>query len=246
MSRSHTGKLYDISLPSNYSGMEVSILRIRTRSLWMKGANFSFFDIPSRILPWPFSRRVDLVYQNLGNWSSLYYNVSNYTFVAPVIGLLAYNSSTSSPHYEQIELNLLGDNPIVVRFPNVSLSVGMKCVMFSTNGTVEFSNVTGMNSCMAHGNGHFSVVIPSLPSNKMKERIWKWWAIGFAGGIVGLILLLVFVIMSYKLIKGKIIKKMERQSERSEGLDTIWIGRSRMPSASGIRTQPELESSYVP
>ncbi|XP_022859356.1 uncharacterized protein LOC111380110 [Olea europaea var. sylvestris] len=209
----------------------------------MKGANFSFFDIPTRILPWPFSRRVDLVYQNLGNWSTLYYNVSNYTFVAPVLGLLAYDSSTRSPHYDLIELNLMGDNPIVVRFPNVSLSVGMKCVRFSTNGTVQLSNVTGNNSCMARGHGHFSIVVPSRPSDEMtKERVWKWWVIGFAGGIVGLILLLVVVIMVYKLIKGGKIKKMERQSERNEVLDTIWIGRSRMPSASGIRTQPELES----
>ncbi|CAA2934959.1 uncharacterized protein LOC111380110 [Olea europaea subsp. europaea] len=183
----------------------------------------------------------------VGNWSTLYYNVSNYTFVAPVLGLLAYDSSTRSPHYDLIELNLMGDNPIVVRFPNVSLSVGMKCVRFSTNGTVQLSNVTGNNSCMARGHGHFSIVVPSRPSDEMtKERVWRWWVIGFAGGIVGLILLLVVVIMVYKLIKGGKIKKMERQSERNEVLDTIWIGRSRMPSASGIRTQPELESSYIP
>ncbi|CAI9768860.1 unnamed protein product [Fraxinus pennsylvanica] len=226
--------------------MEVSILRIRTRSLWTKGANFSFFDIPPMILPWPFSRRVDLVYQNLGNWSTLYYNMSNYTFVVSVIGLLAYDSSTSSPHYGLVELNLMGNNPIVVRFPNVSLSVGMKCVRFSTNGTVELSNVTGINLCMARGHGHFSIVVPSRLSDKTtKESVLKWWVIGFTGGIVGLILLLVLVIMVCKLIKGEKIKKMERQSERSEVLDTIWNGRSKMPSASGTRTQPEFESSYV-
>ncbi|KAI3449239.1 hypothetical protein Pfo_005904 [Paulownia fortunei] len=224
------GKLYDVSLPANLSGMEVSIVRLRTRSLWKNGANYSSFAIPPWILPWPFTKRVDIVYQNLGNWSSSYYNVPNYTFVAPVIGFLAYDPNRSSINYGLIELNVMGNDPIIVRFPNISIQE-------------DEINVTVKSSCVVRRQGHFSVVIPFQPN---KDKVLKWWMMGIAAAVVGLVLLVVIGIVAYKWIKGKRIRKMERQSERSEGLDTIWIGRSRMPSASGIRTQPVLENSYVP
>ncbi|KAI3444460.1 hypothetical protein Pfo_001125 [Paulownia fortunei] len=247
MPRPRTGKLYNVSLPVNFSSMEVSVIRLRTHSLWKNGANLSFFEIPPRTLPWPFTKRVDIVYQNLGNWSTSYYNVQNYTFVAPVIGFLAYDSNTSS---RLIELNISGDNPIIIRFQNHSLeedeNVRMKCVRFGTNGTLEFSNVTAKSSCVARGQGHFSVVIPYQPKKDKKKRVLKWWMIGVPAGVVGLVLLVVLGIVAYKLFIWKKIRKLERQSERSEALDTIWVGNSRMPSASGIRTQPALENSYVP
>ncbi|XP_027109601.1 uncharacterized protein [Coffea arabica] len=254
MRRMRTGILYNISLPANYSGIQVSVVRLRTARLWLRGANFSFFDIPPRTLPHPFSRRLLIVYQNLGNLSGFYYSVPNHTFVTPVIGLLAYDTNTS----RMVKFNITRD-PILVHFPLVS-GVGdtnitaMKCVRFGTNGEVEFSNLTMANKCIAMGQGHFSIVIPSQPlqppvpspSNKSKERDWKWWVIGFGVGIGGLILLVMSVILLYKLIRKKRIAKMERQSEKSEVLGTIWVGPSRMPSATGIRTQPVIENSYVP
>ncbi|KAK6136584.1 hypothetical protein DH2020_029674 [Rehmannia glutinosa] len=203
MPRPRTGQLYNVSLPVNFSGMEVSIIRLRAHSLWKNGLNLSSFEIPPRILPWPFTRRVDLVYQNLGKWSTFYYNVPNYTFVAPVIGYLAYDSNTNSTNHGIIELNISGDSFVIVRFQNLALEDGedvgiMKCVRFGTDGRIEFTNLTLGSSCVA--------------------KLFKWQK----------------------------LRKMERQSEKSEGLDTIWIGNSKMPTASGIRTLPSLENSYVP
>ncbi|KAG8391904.1 hypothetical protein BUALT_Bualt01G0235500 [Buddleja alternifolia] len=237
-----TGKVYNVPLPLNLSGMEISVIRLRTRSLWRNGLNLSSIEIPPLILPRPFTKRVDIVYQNLGNLSSYYYNVQNYAFIAPVIGFLAYDST----NHGLVELKTGGNgNPIFVRFPNISFhgNVTRTCVRFDTNGTLEFSNVTEKSSCIARGQGHFSIVIPYEQKILEKKRKLKWWIIGIVAGVVGLILL---GILAYKLFKRRKMRKMERQTERSEGLDTVWIGRSKMPSASGIRTQPVLENSYVP
>ncbi|PIN26555.1 hypothetical protein CDL12_00691 [Handroanthus impetiginosus] len=244
--RPRTGVLYNVSLPYNLSGMEVSIIRLRTHRLWKNGVKFSSFEIPPRLLPRPFTNRVDLVYQNLGNWSSFYYNVPNYTFVAPVIGFLAYDSNTSSINHELLDLNLSWDNPVIIRFPNVSFDVRMKCVRFTTNGTLEFTNLSEKNSCTGRSLGHFSIVVPYEPTKKEKKRVIKWWMIAIAAGYVGLLLIFVCGIVGYKLFKWQRVKKMEKESEISEGLDTVWVGESRMPSAPGTRTEPVLENSYVP
>ncbi|KZV57667.1 hypothetical protein F511_03127 [Dorcoceras hygrometricum] len=248
----HTGTLYNVSLPANFSGMELSFARIRARTLWVNGVHFSFFKIPPRVLPWPFVRRVDLVFQNLGNWSDSYYNVPNHTFIAPVIGFLAYDSNESSRSYGEIGLNIMGENPFIVQLPNVTFqengNATAKCVRIDRNGTLEFSNVIAKDKCISRRQGHFSIVIPSqiIITKKKKDAGLKWRIIGLAGGIVGLTLLLVLGFLAYKYFKNQRIRTMERQSERSEVLDTIWIGRSRMPSASRIRTQPVLEKSYIP
>ncbi|CAN4111498.1 unnamed protein product [Withania somnifera] len=250
-----TGKLYDIPLPANFSGMEVSIVRFRSASFWRRGANFSFFKIPQRVLPWPFVRRFDIIYENLGNLSSKYYDVSNYTFVTPVIGFLAYDATRSREDYGMVELHTM-PNHILVHFPQISLpqannnsnkNVTMKCVRFVTNGTIEFSNVTKNNTCISRGQGHFAIVVPSLkPEEEKKGGEWKWWVIGFGVAIVGLVLLVVMGILICKCVRLKKIGNMEKKSEKSEALDTVWVGDSRMPTASGIRTQPVLENSYVP
>ncbi|GFP91455.1 hypothetical protein PHJA_001289500 [Phtheirospermum japonicum] len=246
--RPRTGQLYNVSLPANFSGIEISIIRLRTHSLWQKGLNLSTFQIPPRTLPWPFTNRVDFLYQNLGNWSTFYYNVPNYTFVAPVIGLVAYDANTSSMERGLIELNLTRDDPIIVRFQNMLLDSDgrMKCVRFGTNGTLEFTELTLGSSCVARGHGHFSVVVPRQNEEK-REFKFKWWIVGIViGGVVGLILVILIGVLVYKFIKWKKVWKMEKHSGESEALGAIWIGNSKMPTASGIRTQPSFEDSYVP
>ncbi|KAG5626632.1 hypothetical protein H5410_011850 [Solanum commersonii] len=225
MSKRYTGKLYDIPLPTNFSGMESSIVRLRSSSFWRKGANFSFFKIPHRVLPWPFVKRFDIIYENLGNLSSKYYDVTNYTFVTPVVGFLAYDARRSRENYGMVELNTM-ENHILIHFPpnKDNKNVTMKCVRFVKNGTIEFSNVTMNNTCMSRGQGHFAIVVPSLKPEEEEEEEEN------GNGNGGL----------------KKRGNMERQSEKSEALDDVWVGNSRMPSASGIRTQPVLENSYVP
>ncbi|KAL3622194.1 hypothetical protein CASFOL_033605 [Castilleja foliolosa] len=246
--RPRTGQLYNVSLPANFSGIEISIIRLRTHSLWQNGLNLSTFQVPPRALPLPFTNRVDFLYQNLGNWSTFYYNVPNYTFVAPVIGLLSYDANISSTRRGLIELNLTRDDPIIVRFKNLVLGGDgrMKCVRFGTNETLEFTELTLGRSCVGRGDGHFSVVVPRK-NEENRESKFKWWIVGIAiGGFVGVILVILIGVYVYKFIKWKKVWKMEKHSGESEGLSTVWIGNSKMPTASGIRTQPSFGDSYVP
>lgn len=251
--RPRTGTLYNISLPSNFSGMEVSIIRYRSMSLWSKGSNVSFFDIPTRIVTHPFVTRLDLVFENLGNWSSSYFNVPNYTFATPVIGFMAFSAMNSTMKSSMmLNLSSMAD-PIKVRFPRVWLSdqdqnQTRRCVKFGHNGSVEFSNVTMRDECIVWDQGHFTIVVPSNSNDgkKRREKLWKWWVVGFGVGVVGLVLVILIGVLISKVVRGKKMGKMERQSEKSEALDTIWVGRSKMPSATGIRTQPVLENEYAP
>ncbi|KAL9176309.1 hypothetical protein ABFS82_02G170600 [Erythranthe guttata] len=248
-----TGKMYEVSdLPSNLSGIEASIIRLRTSRLWKNGINFTSFEIPPKILPQPFTRRVDIVYRNLGNRSRNYYGVPNHTLVAPVIGFLAYDSDAGpTNHGRLVQLSVRGDHVddhIIVRFRNIISVVGMKCVRFDSNGTFGLSELTVESSCLASGEGHFSVVVPNydrLDKNEEKRVTISRWIIGLIlSGVMGLVFII--GVMVYRLVKWKKVKEMEKMSERSEALDTIWIGNSKMFSASGIRTPPVIENTYVP
>ncbi|GFY97403.1 hypothetical protein Acr_11g0017090 [Actinidia rufa] len=249
VSRPKTGILYNISAPANFSGIEVMFIRFRTRRFWLRGMNFSTFQIPPRILPMPFVKRFYVMYQNLGNWSSYYYNVPNYTLVTPIVGLLFYNATNSITRNSKLSLRVNKD-PILVYFPQIFVledhkNVSLQCARFGANGSVELTNMTLENACVAGDQGHFSIVMPMATAKKM-ERFWKWWVVGFGVGIVGLILVAFVGVVMYKFVKRKRIGQMERQSERNEALDTTWVGMSKMPSATGIRTQPVLENDYVP
>ncbi|WOG86807.1 hypothetical protein DCAR_0206025 [Daucus carota subsp. sativus] len=253
--RPRTGTLYNISLPSNYSGVEVSYIRLKSGSLWNRGRNSTLFMIPKRISPEPYVNRVDMIFQNVGNLSSFYFDVPNYTFVAPVVGFHVYGADANYSGLDGSRMVTfrLREDPIVVRFPSISLgendNVTMKCVRFGTDGSeVEFSSVTAPNyTCNAYDQGHFSIVVPSLPPPSMKKRkkrgkVWLWLIIG-GGGFISLILSGILV---FKMLKTRKIETMVKESEKSEALDIIWIGKSKMPSASIIRTQPVLENDYFP
>ncbi|KAF5733102.1 hypothetical protein HS088_TW17G00638 [Tripterygium wilfordii] len=247
--KQRTGTLHNISLPSNFSGIEASVVRLRSSSFWSRGATFTTFYIPPRVIPLPYVKRLAIVYQNLGNWSSYYHKVPNHTLVAPVIGFAAYDSSESRGlGSEKLNLSFMGD-PVLIYFPGIvqqNENVTLKCVMFGTGGFVEFSNVTSHNTCMTQNQGHFSIVARSLPLQKKEERLRKWWAIVFVAGFIGLILLGLVGLFIYKLVRRKQITEMENESDKGVTIDTIWVGRSKMPSASMVRTQPELENEYAP
>lgn len=259
VSRPRTGILYNVSLPANFSGMELSFIRLRTRKFWLNGVNLSYFRIPPGNLPVPFVMRFYLVYQNLGNWSNVYYKVPNYTFIAPVVGLVLYNASHSSPIRLDVGVNR---DPILVQFPWISFpenkNVTLQCARFDANGSVELTEMTLPNACVARNDGHFTIVappsppplppppLPPSPVKRKKYGIWKLWVLGFGLGILGMIMVALLGFLTFKIVKRRRMGKMERQSERNEALETTWIGRSKMPSATGIRTQPTIENEYVP
>ena len=245
--RPHTGALYKASLPANLSGMEVSIVRIRSRTLWEKGANLNSFQIPSRTVPVPHVRRLAIVYQNLGNWSSHYYRVSGYSLITSVVGFMVFDASnTREKSLRSISLDTMR-KPISIHFSNLKYPDGMKsaaarCAVFSINGTIHFSDMILPNVCYTSDQGHFSVVVQL----KRKQRPWYPWVIGIVLGFAGLVLTSYFGLIFIRLLKTKRIQAMERQADEGVNFDSRWVGSSTMPSATVTRTQPVLENGGFP
>ncbi|XWS46175.1 hypothetical protein CRYUN_Cryun14cG0042100 [Craigia yunnanensis] len=248
LAKHHTGTLNKVPLPSNLSGMEVSVIRLRSGSLWGRGTNISFIKIPPRVKTLHYVKRLAIVYDNLGEWSSKYYQVPGYSLVSPVVGFNVYDSSNlTTLSDEKVTLSTTRE-PISIHFPYVEAKdknvTELKCVKFGADGSVEFKNMTERNVCVTGKTGHFSVVISLMAEEK--ERIWKWWVIGFVAGTIGLVMLILVGVIIFGMGRRMKIKTMEKESDTAVALDTFWVGGDKMPSASMIRTQPVLEHDYVP
>ncbi|ESW07184.1 hypothetical protein PHAVU_010G108600 [Phaseolus vulgaris] len=245
-----TGVLYNVSIPSNLTGMEVSVVRLRSFSLWSRGMNYSFFNLPPQIMSRPSQKRIAILYENLGNCSSHYYNVPNYTMVAPVLGVMAYSSSESALVGEKINFIVRGD-PIKIWFPHVD-ERGRKgtpiCARFTAKGLVKFRNMTKPYVCEVNRPGHYTLVIPSFSSpnefhtQSHGKRFTTWWVLGFAIGFIGLVILALILLALIMEVKKRKIRKMEKNSAGEELFDTFWIGETKLPLASSLRTQPILEN----
>ncbi|KAI4338378.1 hypothetical protein MLD38_023444 [Melastoma candidum] len=245
-----TGVLYNITLPGRYSGMEVSVIRMRSSTFWVRGTNLSAFYIPPRVILKPNVKTLGIIYQNLRNWSSSYYQVPGYRLVVPVVGFIAFDASKSDGVGTQM-LNLtVTGNPITVSFHPNRTEQGnntVACVKFGYNGTAFLSNVTSPNSCVVQGQGHYSLAILIPPSSREKEKgAWRWWVLGLAGGGIAIILMGLCAWAVYETVMRNKIRGMESESERGIPLEVTWVRRSRMPSASMLRTQPVFLESHVP
>ncbi|XP_027343181.1 uncharacterized protein LOC113855749 [Abrus precatorius] len=242
--RPQTGALYDALLPRNLSGMDVSVVRLRSRRLWNKGANFSYFRIPPRTKSIPHVRRLAIVYQNLGNWSSLYYNVPGYSLITSVVGFMVFDASNiTDTSVRNLTLNTMGQ-PISIKFPNNPF-MGMgginsraRCVAFNANGTIQLTGMSSPGVCYSRDQGHFSVVFPL----ENKRRPWYLWVIGSVLGFFALIMVGCAGFSSLRLLRSKKIQAMEKQADEDQVLESRWVGNSKMPSAAVTRTQPVLES----
>ncbi|TKY60692.1 hypothetical protein E2542_SST17791 [Spatholobus suberectus] len=248
--RPQTGALYDALLPRNLSGMDVSVVRLRSRRLWNKGANFSYFQIPPRTMSIPHVRRLAIVYQNLGNWSSLYYNLPGYSLISSVVGFMVFDASNvTDPSMRNLTLNTMGQ-PISIQFPNItfmgmgSINSRVRCVAFNANGTFQLTEMSSPGVCYSRDPGHFSVVLP-LEKKRGPWYSYLWAVIGFVVGFFGLIIVGYAGISSTRLLKSKRIQAMEKQANEDQVLESRWVGNSKMPSAAVTRTQPVLESGVL-
>lgn len=241
--RPHTGALYKAMLPSNLSGMEVAVIRLRSKTLWRKGVNVSNFHIPPRTVSIPHVKRLTIVYHNLGNWSSSYYNVPGYSLVTSVVGFLVFDASNvGAKSARNISLGLMEEEAITVSFPGLVLPRGMisaaKCVAFGSNGTIDISGMISPNVCYGSDQGHFSVVV----GLERKQKPWYLWVTGTVLGCGVLVLVAYSVVVVGRRLKTKEIESMEKHAEDAEILDNRWIGSSKLPSATITRTQPDLEN----
>lgn len=240
--RPQTGALYDALLPQNFSGMDVSVVRLRSRRLWNKGANFSYFRIPPKTVSIPHVRRLAIVYQNLGNWSSHYYSLPGYSLMSSVVGFMVFDASNvTDMSVRNLTLNTMG-HPICVQFPNVTFISGInsraRCVAFNGDGTFRLTEMSSRSLCYSRDQGHFSIV---LPLEKKRRLLWNLWVIGCVVGFFGLITLGYVGFLSMRLLQTKRIQVTEKQADE-DVLESRWVGDSKMPSAAVTRTQPVLES----
>ncbi|PON43848.1 hypothetical protein PanWU01x14_270570 [Parasponia andersonii] len=244
--RPHTGVIYETIPPANLSGIEISILKIRSRGLWKKGANFSYFSIPSSTISLPHVKRLALVYEDLKNWSSHYYTVPNYSLITSVVGFMAFDASDSrAKSTPKVSLNTMG-RPISIHFRTLTLAESTKsairCVTFAANGTTCLSEMSSFGVCHSREQGHFSVVVPEGGTVKRKQGLWHWWLMGFVLGFIALLLVGFAGIVSVRLLRTKKIQIMERQADEDLVLASRWVGQSKMPSAAVTRTLPVLEN----
>ncbi|KAF8098816.1 hypothetical protein N665_0257s0030 [Sinapis alba] len=261
-----TGTLYDATVPSNFTGIKLSAMRLRSGSLRKYGVpSFREFSIPKGLVVKPYVTRLVLVYQNLANYSHLYYPLSGYDYVAPVLGLLAYDAKNlSAVNLPELELTAL-NGPIRIGFTDlerIPQGSSAKCVSFDSRGKASFKDsVQPGNTCETDRQGHFSVVVKSVASapsspesegrRKKKESSESsssrtWIIVGsVVGGLIllGMLLFLVLRCRSYK--KEEKIREMERAGETGEALRMTQVGETRAPTATTTRTQPTLETEYA-
>ncbi|XP_077215269.1 uncharacterized protein LOC143849876 [Tasmannia lanceolata] len=259
--RPKTGRPYNAQVPSNFSGIKLSVMRLRWGSLIRRGVpRFKEFEIPAGVVEQPYVERLALVYQNLGNWSSIYYALSGYSFLAPVLGLLAYDATNiSATNLRELDINATR-GPISIHFTDVrTVPSGLtaRCVWFDLDGFPNFSDLMTNNVCLTSHQGHFSIVVAStapapapesnIPGNVKKNRGSKVWKI--VGPILGFLVLVLLGLVVWRMRrywKNRKISEMERQSEGGPPLQMTTIGNLRVPTAMGTRTPPILEDEYVP
>ncbi|GER35466.1 hypothetical protein STAS_11732 [Striga asiatica] len=270
--RPRTGIVYDGAVPANLTGVSVAALRLRSGSLRRKGfSGFREFEIPTGVVERPYVERLVLVYHNLGNWSSLYYPLPGYTFLAPVLGLLAYDAANlSAVDPTELDIRAAGD-PISIGFPGLGPGPNNQmpmCVYFGSDGTVVFDHLAN-STCLATSQGHFSVVVQSAlapgpapatapaaggggggggGAEGREDNRRRMWII--VGSVVGGALLMVALglLLGYvgKCRRRTKIRRMEEASELGVPLPMAMVGPTKAPVATETRTRPVLENEFVP
>lgn len=272
--RPRTGVVYDGQVPSNLTGIKVSGLRLRSGSLRTRGVRmYKEFQLPVGVVEEPHVERLVFVYHNLGNWSSLYYPLpSGYVFLAPVLGLLAYDASNlSATNLPELDIKATAQ-PISIRFSEVMTRTTVpdgsvpKCVSFDVQGLLNFTAVLSDNTCATFREGHFSIVVESIgPSpaaapplaaapggkggggkkNHPKKKVWI--IVGSVlGGLALLVLLGLLVVSMLKFKTRKKMQQMEKAADVGEALHMTRVGSTKAPAATVTRTQPTIETEYVP
>ncbi|XP_073281743.1 uncharacterized protein [Primulina huaijiensis] len=274
--RPRTGVVYDGAVSFNLSGIQISAMRLRSGSLRTKGVStYKEFEIPKGVRGQPYTERLVLVYQNLGNWSMVYYPLPGYKYLSPILGLLAYDAADlMARNLPVLDIKASGQ-PISIKFLGLqSVPEGSvpKCASFDLNGSVSFSSVLSDNICTTFQQGHFSIAVESIspapapfspppppppppqrgisgtPEEQEGSNHSKVWIIvgSVVGGFALLIILGLVIVWLCKYKHRKKMHQMERAADVGEALHMTTVGSTKAPAATGTRTQPTLETEYVP
>lgn len=256
-----TGIIYNVTVPPEYSGVTVQVMRLRTGSLKRRGVKFNEFTVPKGASVERNPRSVLMVYKNFGHNSS-YFRATDYEFVAPVVGILVYNYSVTPGSESQPQLELIaGKDSISIEIPIYVSSVSRpSCALLNSTGGLDKISVLASPPyiCNSSQLGEVSLVIrsPSIapepnqdnsenPTERMGKKGSNAWkiAVGAAlGGIAALLALALLIFWGRKEVDKAKIAKMEKHADNEETLQTSLIGNSRAPTAGGTRTKPVLEN----
>ncbi|XP_016446155.1 uncharacterized protein LOC107771319 [Nicotiana tabacum] len=259
-----TGTVYNGSVPSNLSGIRISALMLRRDSLkWRGYGYYNDFFIPTVVIEEPYAEDLVLVYQNIGDWSSYYYSLPGYTYLVPVLGILAYDASdlyaTNLP-----ELDILAmEDPITIKFPYVQPAPEgslPKCVYFYSNNLVEFGDVTDGNICETRIQGHFAIVAevsvapspspaademaPSLPptphdNNDHQNNKSEIWIISLVFLVFALFGILFVIVKKFGLLE-----KRQRLYDSAEIVEPF-LRNTEVTLPLEAPSRPLLENDYV-
>ncbi|KAL1543645.1 hypothetical protein AAHA92_20588 [Salvia divinorum] len=241
--RPKTGVAYDGAV----SGIRVSAMRLKTGSLKRRGVSmYHEFQIPKGVVTHPYVERLALLYHNLANWSLAYYPpLEGYTYLAPVIGLLAYDASQLKT---RLDIHASGE-PMSINFSKLLLTpmaepTHPKCVFFDVNGSVHLSDMMWGNICTTFQEGHFSVVTststaPNTSTSTSPTRL-KWWK------VVGGVLVGVLGLGGVAVVVRGANKQRTRKKMAAELSEAFYMTCNGTPAAMPTRTLPKLENDYVP
>ncbi|CAI8585993.1 unnamed protein product [Vicia faba] len=246
--------IYDAEVPSDLTGIKVSAIRVRSRTMLNKGVqSYKELEIPIGVTSKPYVNKLVLVYHNFGNWSKKIYPLSGYSYLAPVLGLLAYDATNLfASNLPELDLRA-NEKPILVNFSNVknsSLPFGSlaKCVYFDLYGNVKFDTLLNGNVCAIFQQGHVSIVVESKDQvqdhgkNELKMKI-----VGVICLVCGIVLLMIMFGLFIRLRRKKRleIKQMEFEEVNHETLKMSSFGHAKVPMALGTRTKPMIDEMDV-
>ncbi|QCE01096.1 hypothetical protein DEO72_LG7g2388 [Vigna unguiculata] len=255
-----TGVSYDAKVPTNLTGIKVSAMRLKSGSLRNRGVpSYKEFKIPIGVVEKPYVERLVLVYQNLGNWSDTFYPLPDFSYLTPVLGLLAYNGENlSASSLPELDIKTF-DKLILVHFSDVKpvpMGALAKCVYFDLHGSMHFDILLPGNVCSTMQQGHFSIVVESnAPSPEpydcgkveiSEKNSKKMKFVLQIGGILLLVIILGLLVVGVMIHKkgSSRVQELDREAESNEILDITSIGDIKVPFAFGTRTQPMIEHEY--
>ncbi|CAN4099692.1 unnamed protein product [Withania somnifera] len=260
--KTKTGVPYDVYVPSNLTGIKLSAMILKTYSIkWKVHGYYKEFFIPSGIIVEPYARKLVLVYQNLGDWSSFYYPLPGYTYLTPVLGILAYDADDL--HAKSVpELDILAlEDPITIKFPYVQPAPEgsfPKCVYFYSNNLVQFGDVMDGNICETRILGHFSIVTevnvapspspseneiapspsPTADENNHQAIDSKIWTISLMFLFFSLLGILFF-------IAKKFVLEIKQRLHDSAAVVVPLLGNTEVPLPLEAPSRPLPENDYL-
>ncbi|KAH7426240.1 hypothetical protein KP509_11G092100 [Ceratopteris richardii] len=246
-----TGQIYAVTVPG-FQG-DVRAVRLRSGSFHRYGIKINEFTIPQGCYVEPVPERILLVYTKFSN-SSLFQSVpAGYALASSVLSVLVYDGAELGTSEKPNNLTVSTSSALIsIGFPQIS---GSECAYFSNNSTTVNISDTSQGVCQADHLGAFALVNrvlePALPPAGLESSSNKHsntWKIVLGSVVGGLILLLVIIIFAWGVGKRRNdakISRMEYQAEQGETLQMATIRNSRVPTATNTRTQATLVNDYT-